>query len=566
MYHDRNLSSGSGVRKSFLIWCLVLVLIAAIAIGDVGQRAVGTEGGENSEVVEIDEKSSEVEVAPDGTISFLGFTKDTEIRDALRILAATTHKNIVPSSKVEGIVSVGTLYDITFEEALNAILGKNFEYEIKDNVIEVFTKQDVSRMTHRVFMLQFITAAEARKLIIPVLSDNGKVESTTAALTGVPTGESISAPTGGGDTMSVQDMIVVYDFAENIAKAEEVITVIDVRPQQVLVEATILSVTLTEDMKLGIDWKTIKDSAIDSLSDVTRSNPEFYGSTSTGVLGSATGGMTVGILKGDIASFIRAVETVTDTTVLANPKILAVNKQLGQVYIGKKIGYLSQTTQTGESTTSEVQFLDTGTKLSFRPYIGSDGYVRMDIHSKDSTGQLGPNSLPEETSAELVTNIMVKDGGTIAIGGLFRDKVTNSRTQIPVLGDLPVIGVLFRGTSDRVERQEVMVLLTPHIIEEPEETKGQALIEDIDRKRQGAHEEQQWFGRARMAKDHYANAAKDYLEDNKEAAMDELNKALELRPGYLEALRLREKIIRETEPDAEMKIERMLFNMLDVEG
>ncbi|MHC4761818.1 MAG: type II secretion system protein GspD, partial [Planctomycetota bacterium] len=446
-------------------------------------------------------------------------------------------------------------------------LGKNFEYEIKDNVIEVFTKQDVSRMTHRVFMLQFITAAEARKLIIPVLSDNGKVESTTAALTGVPTGESISAPTGGGDTMSVQDMIVVYDFAENIARAEEVITVIDVRPQQVLVEATILSVTLNEEMKLGIDWNTIKDSAVTSLANVTRSNPEFYGSIGTSGAGiTSSGGITVGILKGDVASFIRAVETVTDTTVLANPKILAVNKQLGQVYIGKKIGYLSQTTQTGESTTSEVQFLDTGTKLSFRPYIGSGGYVRMDIHSKDSTGQLGPNSLPEETSAELVTNIMVKDGGTIAIGGLFRDKVTNSRTQIPVLGDLPVIGVLFRGTSDRVERQEVMVLLTPHIIEEPEETKGQAYIEDIDRKRQGAHEEQQWFGRARMAKDHYINAARDYLEGYKESAMDELNKALELRPSYLEALKLKEKIIRETEPDAEMKIERMLLNMLEVEG
>ncbi|MHC4115573.1 MAG: type II secretion system protein GspD, partial [Planctomycetota bacterium] len=541
-----------------------MALIAAIAIGNVGQSAIETEGSKNIEAVEIDEKASEVEVASDGTISFLGFTKDTEIRDALRILAATTHKNIVPSSKVEGIVSVGTLYDISFEEALDAILGKNFEYEIKDNVIEVFTKQDVSRMTHRVFTLQFITAAEARKLIIPVLSDDGKVESTTAALTGVPTGESISSPTGGGDTMSVQDMIVVYDFAENIAKAEEVITAIDVRPQEVLIEATILSVTLTEDMKLGIDWHTIKGSVMDDVTDITRSNPEFYGSTSTGVIGETTGGIAVGILKGDVASFIRAVETVTDTTILANPKILAVNKQLGQVYIGKKIGYLSQTTQTGESTTSEVQFLDTGTKLSFRPYIGSGGYIRMDIHSKDSSGQLvGTDNLPEETSAELVTNIMVKDGGTIVIGGLFRDKITNSRTQIPILGDLPVIGALFRGTSDRVERQEVIILLTPHIIEEPEETKGQAYIEDIDRKRQGAHEEQQWFGRARMAKDHYSNAAREYLEGDKKSAMDELNKALELRPSYLEALQLKEKINRETKPDAEMKVEKRMLNIIE---
>ncbi|MHC4256232.1 MAG: type II secretion system protein GspD, partial [Planctomycetota bacterium] len=108
-----------------------------------------------------------------------------------------------------------------------------------------------------------------------------------------------------------------------------------------------------------------------------------------------------------------------------------------------------------------VKFLDTGTKLSFRPYIGDDGYIRMDIHPKDSTGKL-VDGIPDETAAELVTNIIVKDGQTIVIGGLFRDQITSVKTQIPLLGDIPLLGAVFRGTSDNVVRTEVMVLLTPH--------------------------------------------------------------------------------------------------------
>ncbi|MHC4727704.1 MAG: type II and III secretion system protein, partial [Planctomycetota bacterium] len=252
-------------------------------------------------------------------------------------------------------------------------------------------------------------------------------------------------------------------------------------------------------------------------------------------------------------------ETVTDTTILANPKILAVNKQLGQVYIGTKIGYTSQTTQTQTSTTQQVEFLDTGTKLSFRPYIGDDGYIRMDIHPKDSSGTLKANSIPDEQSTELATNIIVKDGQTIVIGGLFRDVIVTSRSQIPLLGDLPLIGALFRKTTDSNQRQEVIVMLTPHIIEEAKETNSDARIDDITRKRLAAKNELQWAGKARLAEDRYLMAARSYLEGDTEAAMNAINYVLELRPSYLEAIRLKERIIAETKPDELDSMERILL-------
>ncbi|MHC5074410.1 MAG: type II secretion system protein GspD, partial [Planctomycetota bacterium] len=256
---------------------------------------------------------------------------------------------------------------------------------------------------------------------------------------------------------------------------------------------------------------------------------------------------------GDIGVFIRAVEQISDLTILAKPKILAVNKQLGQVYIGQKIGYRegNVVTEGGVLQEGSVKFLDTGTKLSFRPYIGDDGYIRMDIHPKDSTGSL-EEGIPNETAAELVTNIIVKDGQTIVIGGLFRDQITSVKTQIPLLGDIPLLGAVFRGTSDNIVRTEVMVLLTPHIIEEPSETEGDKRADDASRVGYGAEEQLQWINRSRIAGKYYEKASKYYFNGDSMSALKELEVALYLQPTNLEASRLKERIILEQNPDAEI--------------
>jgi len=484
------------VARRLFVWGFVVITVAVcVGRAEPGPAAVGASSGETS-------STTESRAAETGEkIQSITFKKDMRIQDALQFLAARYQKNIVPSPKVDGAITVTSLYDVTFEQALDAILGYGFKYEQEGNFINVYTaeeykkiKEDPARMVYRLFTLYYISAAEAKKLITPVLSDNAKVEVTSAADTTFPTGESITTMTGGGDSTAMNDTILVYDYPENIEKAAELIAELDERPKQVLVEATIMDVTLTEDMQFGIDWSTLDDvvTGIPSFpasgGDIKRGS-DYFKSAGTGQV-AKSGGLTFAFAHGNIAAFVRAVEEVTDVTILANPKILAVNKQLGQVYIGTKLGYKSQTTQTQTSTTEQVSFLDTGTKLSFRPYIGDDGYIRMDIHPKDSSGSL-KGDVPDETSAELVTNIIVRDGQTIVIGGLFRDQVTAKRTQIPLLGDLPLIGLLFRGRADQTLRHEVVVLLTPHIIEEPSETAGEARAEDVQRKRFGAKNEVQ---------------------------------------------------------------------------
>ena len=593
MYCDKTSNRKTKNRSKLFVVGFVLVVIAAVAVGDVGQGPVYARANEGVDAVNIGVSSVGADASVGGTIQSIKFNKDEGIKEALRILAAMYRKNIVPSARVDGVLGFTTLNDVTFEEAMDAILGETFKYEQRGNLIKVYTKdeykkimEDTDRMVYKVFTLYYISAAEAMELISPILSGAGTIKASSPAETIVPTGESITAGSGGGDTMALNDTVVILDYPENIAEAEKMLKELDVRPKQVLVEATILSATLTEGMKLGVDLNFLGGVSLtgdmgtetivaESTVDRGREATTPIGQIAAGVDGSAietagfaaigASGLRVGVTSGDVAAFITALETVTDTTVLANPKILAVNKQLGQVYIGTKIGYLSQTTQTQTSTTQQVEFLDTGTKLSFRPYIGDDGYIRMDIHPKDSSGTLKANDIPDEFSTELATNVMVRDGQTVVIGGLFRDVVVTSRSQVPLLGDIPIIGALFRGTTDSTQRQEVIVLLTPHIIEEPEETNSAARVDDIRRKRFGAKDELQWIGRARLAEDRYALAAKYYIEGNNESAMRELSVVLALRPAYLEAIRLKERIIAETDPDEVEKLERIVIDNVERE-
>jgi len=483
---------------------------------------------------------------------------------------------------------------------MDAVLGTDLKYEQTGQLVKVYTKEeykkikeDESRMIHKVFTLYYITAVEAKKLVSPVLSSAGSVQCSTAAVSGISTSEKgVSGEEVGGDSMALHDIIVVYDHPEKIAKAEEVIAALDVRPKQVLIEATILSATLTEGMQLGVDLNllagvsltgteavaavqdTVSGGSLEAAVTAQNTFEQIYGlrrgeaiEVSGFAAAGGSRGLRVGVTAGNAVAIITALESVTDVTVLANPKILALNKQIGTVFIGTKLGYRDRTTidASGLATIGEVKFLDTGTKLSFRPYIADDGYIRMDIYPKDSSGELDDEGIPTETTAELVTNIMVKDGQTIVIGGLFRDAITTTRSQVPLLGDIPLIGAIFRGTTDSNVRQEIIVLLTPHIITESEQTEGAARADDVGRKRYGARKTLQWVGRARLAEDRYTEAVKDYIDGDNKAALFKVNWALELRPTYLEAIRLKERIIDETAPDDVTMIKRIMLDVIERE-
>jgi len=527
MCYEKNSNSRIESGKKLFVWGLVMLVMAAIAVGEAGAEDVST----------------------GGTIQSITFEKDMRITDGLRILGEMYQRNIVPTPGVDGVLAFRRLSNVTFEEAMDAILGTNFKYEQKGSLIKVYTKEeykrnkeDTDRMIQKVFTLYYVNSAEMEKLIRPVLSSGAIVAASTAAATDTEAGD-------GGDTLAMNDTIVVYDFPENIEKVSKVINEIDVKPSAVLIEVTILEAELTDETQFGIDFSSIGGAAI-SLGSTggIQSSGFASGVTGGGTSSSTTAGLTAAFSIDDVTGFIRALEGITDTTVLANPKILALNKQAGHILIGAEDGYLT-TTQVSEGgvVTQEVEFLESGTRLKFRPYICKDGYIRMEINPEQSEGDVEPKGdyvLPWKTTTQVSTNIMVKDGKTIVIGGLFKEETTKSYSQVPLLGDLPLIGPIFRQVHDTAVRKELIVLITPHIIHEPEETMDDE-AEEVRRITEGARKSLSQINRSRIFEDRYEKALNYYNQGYPEAALSELDGILELRPNFPDAARLREQIISE---------------------
>jgi type IV pilus assembly protein PilQ len=479
------------------------------------------------------------------SIQTISFKKDMPIKDALRMLAQMYEKNIVPSASVDGIVTVTNLYDVTFDEALQAILGTH-KYESKGNFIKVYTNEeymaDEDRFEHAMITLYYINSDEAEKLATPLLSEFGKIGATTAAPTEMEAGKS-------GDTLAVHDRLVISDYPENIERIREVLSEVDTQPQQVLLEVTIMKAQLTEDTQFGIDW-----SNIDGL---TNGGVDFQG-----------GVLEVGISIDDITGLITASENVDDTAILANPKILALNKQAGKLIIGDEEGYEDTTTQNQSgSTTQSIAFLESGTILEFRPFIGKDGLIRMELSPEQSTSFFtGPlQTIPNKTTTNIITNVLVKDGQTIVLGGLFQEETTLGFSQVPIIGDIPFVGELFKGETDTSQRTELIVLITPHIIVSPDQVDGDERMEDVLRMNHEMRQNLIWLSRAKLDEMRYADAVELYTNGQPEAALAKLNSPLNIKRNYLEEVRLKERIIRETQPEQVQNIERIMLRAIEKE-
>ncbi|HYO07447.1 MAG TPA: secretin and TonB N-terminal domain-containing protein [Tepidisphaeraceae bacterium] len=508
--------------------------------------------------------SSEVSVNDAGTVEI--HVNDANLVEVLRMLSLQSQKNIVASKDVRGTITAN-LYDVTVREALDAILHANgYAYREKGNFIYVYTAREIAeiekserQMRTEVFRVFYTPALNAANMIKPVLSKGGgEVAVTTPAKAGIGS----SPAGGGGNDHAGDDVLVVTDYPENLDAVRRILSEVDRRPQQILLEATILRATLNEDNALGVDFNILGGVDFNALSvnngqigganavpDATGGIPGDGRVHSVGTGNSFTSpinnGLKVGFVTSSVSMFVSALEQVTDTTILANPKVLALNKQQGEVFVGNEDGYY--TTLTTETTTSQsVESLKTGTRLLFRPYVGNDGYVRLEVHPEDSDGQVKANGLPSKNTTEVTSNVMVKDGHTIVIGGLFRESSTSAKSQVPFLGNIPVAGLLFKNQRDRTVREEVIILLTPHIIKD-DVSYSRLSEEELKRAeslRVGVRKGMMPWGRERMAEGWYEAAKKELAKPNPNRSHAKfcLDAATNLNPKFSEAIQLKEEI------------------------
>lgn len=260
--------------------------------------------------------------------------------------------------------------------------------------------------------------------------------------------------------------LVVTDVPAKMPQLEELIQAFDARNRQVYIESSILSVTLRDEFDAGIEWNVATEAI--HFPDVTITNTLPISSDATNAVK-----MVVGTLaENDVTGTIKALQTFGDTKVLSSPHIAAMNGEEARILVGRREAYVTSTVTQAQSTAAtaeSIQFIDVGVKLYVTPTITDSDFVTLKIRPevsavastlKTSTG----NSIPIVETTEAETRVMVKNGTTIIIGGLMKDEVAVSKQQIPLLGDLPGIGVFFKNRSDRIKKTELVILMTPRIM------------------------------------------------------------------------------------------------------
>ena len=492
--------------------------------------------------------------------------QDTDLIQVLEMLSIQGRKNIIASPNVSATVSAN-LYDVTFYEALDAILRVNgYGYIEEVNFIYVYTQgelEQIGRTESRIYNLAYLSAEDANEFITPLLSNQGK----SSARGDVDAGFDPDLSDGGADTYAYNAKIVVNDYPENLNAIEALLNELDTPPQQVLIESTILQTTIDESTSLGLDFSLLDDlDFTDLVNPLSPVGNLLAGSDSTtgfqpadnaakaiqGTVGNTvgSGGFKAGIITDNIAVFLKLLDEVSDVTVLARPKVMALNRQRAEVLVGSRIGYLS-TTSTQTTTTQTVQFLDTGIQLIFRPFISTDGTIRLELAPSVSEASLrtvtDANGLlvtiPDELTNELTTNVRIRDGQTLVLGGMFKESTRISRRQIPFLGDIPILGMVFRGQDDVTDRDEIMFLITPTIVKDEVLWElGNQMQGYADSAIVGARKGLLPFGRTSVTANYNRDAVEAWRAGKLKLALHYVNSSLRYYPGQPSMRELRREI------------------------
>jgi Flp pilus assembly secretin CpaC len=211
---------------------------------------------------------------------------------------------------------------------------------------------------------------------------------------------------------------------------------------------------LKDDNKCGIN--------LDALMHAAGSNIKLQ---TTGLASDAASPAFLATVEGgDLGTVIEALESTTDTKTLGSPKVLVLNHQEAMIHVGDDIGYQGSQTTTQTSTFQNVQFLQVGVVLHLTPRITRDNRVLLHVKPEVSTGAINPQTnIPDKSTTELETDVMLRDGQGMIIGGLIKENDSTVQSKIPYLGDLWKVGILFKRSEVIKERDEILVAILPRI-------------------------------------------------------------------------------------------------------
>ncbi len=422
--------------------------------------------------------------------------QDVSVRTILEVLAQHTNTNIVASDSVSGNITL-RLINVPWDQALDIILkSKNLDKRVNGNVIWVapaaeLAKQEADELKAQqekkvldplrteYIRLNYAKAENVRTLIEAGRATSDRSSSNTSLLTDRGT-VTIDART---------NTLIVKDTAETISNIRDLISKIDIAVKQVMIEARIVSATDTFSKELGVKWGILSQGAasnrnllvggnlstIDSLKTYTTATnadgttyPVYSGITAANNLSvnlgatNAAGSIAFGLLSiSDLLLDLElsAMQADNKGEVISSPKVLTADKQTARIMSGTQIPY-QEASASGATSTS---FVEAALSLEVTPNITPEGRIGMDLSIENGSPTI-VNGATAISKDSIKTNVVVDDGQTVVLGGVFKNTLGNDVTKIPFLGDLPYVDRFFKRTSKSNNKQELLIFVTPKLV------------------------------------------------------------------------------------------------------
>ena len=400
--------------------------------------------------------------------------RDTPIDDVIRTIAKQVDLDIVKGPDVTGNVTA-TLTEVPLEEALSHILtAYGCGYVPSENMIRIVPSEQLTeeaeKVVSRVYRIVYADVTEVEKALTKIVSKRGSISSNPGT-----------------------SNIMVTDTESKMTAIDTFVEEIDRRTAQILVEARIYDITNTDSLDLGVEWNNLgRNTGMGTrttggpIGGFSRTEPFITGEFDSGILQATktTAALNFGIINetANVDMLITAAREKGAAQLLANPRILVLDNETASFKAVREIPY-QQLQQGGWQSFGTTEFKEVGVELQVTPHLAKDGMIRLHILPVFSV-QVGNVDIPLETTAttgqtirtapqpivdrrEADTIALVKNGDTVVIGGLRKQEITQEINKIPLLGDIPIIGLLFKFQGEETVNSELVVFITPRIIEEP---------------------------------------------------------------------------------------------------
>jgi general secretion pathway protein D len=262
-----------------------------------------------------------------------------------------------------------------------------------------------------------------------------------------------------------KNAILIEATPKDYRRIRRLLDTLDVTPNQVLIEATIAEVTLTDDLRFGVRWYFKEQASSFTFSDAQ-----------TGALASVFPGFSYALAMSNVEATINALNEVTEVNIVSSPSLTVMDNKTAKLQIGDQVPITTQTSENLDNSdariVNQVSYRDTGVILTITPRINERGRVLLEIEQEVSDVQETRTSgidSPTISQRRVTTTVLVNDGQAIALGGLIQKSQNRGRTQIPILGDIPLVGTAFRSKDDQVDKTELIILIRPQVMRDLEE-------------------------------------------------------------------------------------------------